>query len=207
MNITELQSKLDVQKWLESETKGRDMCGAYDFCAYCENEEEFPCANAYERCRSKAVEQTAVQRADAKPEVVEQPLDCDEEVAADVAPDPVKKKRVTLTFEQRLAQSSDDIKDLHRLVCSILTDAGLKSSMTRSSHNFTCRRKVAVKIRLCKRYIRLHMALDPSAERYAKIPHKDDSDKKTHVKTPFAFKVSSPLSVRRLQRIAPDLLG
>lgn len=62
----ELQQKLDTEKWLESESKGRDMCGAYDFCAYCENETEFPCANAYERMQLNAVKESAAKKAPKK---------------------------------------------------------------------------------------------------------------------------------------------
>lgn len=200
MNNTELQKKLDIEKWLESETKGRDMCGAYDFCSYCEDEVDFPCANAYERHQSK---QNLVQ-APAAPVV--------EEVAAEVVPEPqpapakkARKKRVVLTFEQKLELASEEMRDLHQLVSGILETANLRSSMTQASHNFMWRRRVAVKIHLYKRYLQLHLALDPADPKYDKIPHKDDSDKKTYVNLPFAFKVASPLSVRRLRHLAEDL--
>ena len=55
MKEVELQSKLDVEKWLESESNGKDMCGTYEYCAYCQNEEETPCANAYMRLKAKNV--------------------------------------------------------------------------------------------------------------------------------------------------------
>ena len=45
----ELQQKMDVEKWLESETRHFDMCGSYDYCAFCDKSEETPCANAYLR--------------------------------------------------------------------------------------------------------------------------------------------------------------
>ena len=43
----ELQQKMDIQKWLDSETRHMDMCGHYDYCGYCNKYEETPCANAY----------------------------------------------------------------------------------------------------------------------------------------------------------------
>lgn len=43
----ELQQKCDVEKWVASETAGRDLCGeAFEFCAYCDKSLEFPCAKA-----------------------------------------------------------------------------------------------------------------------------------------------------------------
>ena len=50
MEKTSLQNKLDIQKWLESENQQRDLCGEYEYCAYCEPSEEYPCAAAYEKC-------------------------------------------------------------------------------------------------------------------------------------------------------------
>lgn len=43
----ELQQKCDVEKWVASETAGRDLCGeAFEFCAFCDKSLEFPCAKA-----------------------------------------------------------------------------------------------------------------------------------------------------------------
>ena len=46
---TELQAKLDVRKWVDSEAQGRDTCGDYDFCKFCDKSVEEPCANAYNK--------------------------------------------------------------------------------------------------------------------------------------------------------------
>ena len=49
----ELQEKMDVSKWLDSEQAHRDLCGNYEYCAFCNKAEEFPCANAYVRMTEK----------------------------------------------------------------------------------------------------------------------------------------------------------
>lgn len=49
------QSALDVQKWIDSEQKGYDCCGTYDFCAKCDKETEYPCAVAYDAFNAKSV--------------------------------------------------------------------------------------------------------------------------------------------------------
>ena len=63
----ELQGRLDVDKWLESEREKRDLCGSYGYCAYCDKTEEFPCANAYVRMTERerdAEQQEALAAAD-----------------------------------------------------------------------------------------------------------------------------------------------
>lgn len=47
--IAQLQERLDVQKWVDSEAKGTDTCGAYDYCAFCDKNLSTPCAKAYNK--------------------------------------------------------------------------------------------------------------------------------------------------------------
>lgn len=54
MNKVERQNALDVQKWIDSEQKGYDCCGSYDFCAKCDKQVEYPCAVAYDAYNTKA---------------------------------------------------------------------------------------------------------------------------------------------------------
>lgn len=55
MNKSERQNALDVQKWIDSEQKGYDCCGSYDFCTKCDKQVEYPCAVAYDAFNAKAV--------------------------------------------------------------------------------------------------------------------------------------------------------
>lgn len=57
MSNQELQHKIDVEKWLESETNHFDMCGSYDYCVWCNKDEATPCANAFERMNQKREEE------------------------------------------------------------------------------------------------------------------------------------------------------
>lgn len=50
----DLQAKLDVQKWIDSEKQGKDTCGDYDFCAVCDKTKPLPCAKAYNKAKQKA---------------------------------------------------------------------------------------------------------------------------------------------------------
>lgn len=55
MNKVERQNALDVQKWIDSEQKGYDCCGSYDYCSKCDKQVEYPCAVAYDAFNAKQV--------------------------------------------------------------------------------------------------------------------------------------------------------
>lgn len=59
MNKSERQNALDVQKWIDSEQKGYDCCGSYDFCTKCDKQVEYPCAVAYDAFNAKAEKKPA----------------------------------------------------------------------------------------------------------------------------------------------------
>ena len=48
MEYSRKQKQLDVKKWVDSEIKGYDACGSYDYCANCNKDIKHPCAHAYE---------------------------------------------------------------------------------------------------------------------------------------------------------------
>ena len=48
MEYSRKQKQLDVKKWVDSEIKGYDTCGEYEYCSNCNKSEKHPCAHAYE---------------------------------------------------------------------------------------------------------------------------------------------------------------
>ena len=48
MDYSRKQKQLDSKKWVDSEIKGYDTCGEYDYCSHCDKSEKHPCAHAYE---------------------------------------------------------------------------------------------------------------------------------------------------------------
>lgn len=50
----ELQQKLDIQKWVDSQANGADTCGKYEYCEYCDKTAENPCAKAYLKAHKPA---------------------------------------------------------------------------------------------------------------------------------------------------------
>ena len=49
MDYSKKQNELDIQKWIDSETKSYDTCGEYSYCCKCNKSESYPCACAYEK--------------------------------------------------------------------------------------------------------------------------------------------------------------
>ena len=93
----ELQHKMDVEKWLESETRHFDMCGSYDYCAYCDKSEENPCANALIRMTGE-----------------DEPAPAEEEtLGKKVDAEKISRKRAarkSLSFAEKYSLQSDEVK-------------------------------------------------------------------------------------------------
>lgn len=49
MDYSKKQSQLDVKKWVDSEIKGYDTCGSYNYCSSCNKDAAYPCAYAYDK--------------------------------------------------------------------------------------------------------------------------------------------------------------
>lgn len=41
------QEYLETIKWIDSEAKGIDTCGSYDYCDNCDKSKDTPCARAF----------------------------------------------------------------------------------------------------------------------------------------------------------------
>jgi len=49
MDYSKKQKQLDVKKWVDSEIKGYDTCGSYNYCSACNKDAAYPCAYAYDK--------------------------------------------------------------------------------------------------------------------------------------------------------------
>ena len=47
MALTKRQLQLDRRKWFKSEKEGKDACGSFYFCEFCDKQKENPCDKAY----------------------------------------------------------------------------------------------------------------------------------------------------------------
>ncbi len=213
MNKNQLQEMIDLKKWYDSEANGRDMCGSYDFCAYCDKSLSLPCATAYE----KLSEQSAPQKKDKTPSVVAGPRkkvaaskqvkQQDSSLGKKFNYDKVMAKKAarrSLTFAEKYALSSDVLKDRYAKLSAALTApkegiAPIKSRISKHCDTYRRHSEVVAKITIIGTSLRINLALDPNAPEFndGKTPHIDEGGKMVYQEVPFQFKVNSKLALKR----------
>lgn len=192
-----LQNKLDIEKWLDSETKCKDQCGKYEYCAYCENENDYPCANAYLRMKEAGEAKAAAKKTSAKMKPSAQ-----KESAA------TKKTGYrTPTFAERLAAADEDVRKIYENFTQLFEGyKGLKSRVSNKCVTFAYKRKPLVRVRLLRKGIQAYFDIDPNEPAFEKYPVRDVSETKSYTDTPFAFRIVSALSVKRSAKLAAFVL-
>ncbi len=133
MTLSKLQSNIDDKKWYESENKKKDLCGTYDFCAYCDKSKENPCANACELMNSKEVE-------------------------VELA----KRKYVTLSFEEKLDRAKDKTKEEYVSLITLLDEYDVKHKMFKRFVVLRLNKKPFGKVSINKNSLKIHLAIDPN---------------------------------------------
>ena len=206
MDKIALQAKLDEQKWNDSVNNHRDMCGGYDYCAFCDKSVALPCASAYEEMN--------------KPKVVEkpQPAVVEKEEEQDVTTldsslgkkfdyDKVMAKkaaRKSLTFAEKYALSDEIVKERYAILKDALTATPkgtpkIKSRISKQCDTYRREGDIIAKVTIIGTSLRINLPLDPDAEEFndGRTPHTSTGHKKVYEEVPFQFKVNSKLALKR----------
>lgn len=204
----ELQQKMDVEKWLESETRHFDMCGSYDYCAFCDKSEETPCANAYLRMTA----QNDAQEAEPEPSY-DYPVegDTEEVLGRHIDPEIIMKKkaaRKSLSFAEKYSLQSDIVKERYAALRAALTAVPkgtprIKGRISRQCDTYRRSGVIVAKITIIGKSLRINLPLDPDAPEFCdgKTPHENTGHKKVYECVPFQFKVNSKLGLKRAIRL------
>ena len=196
-----LQAKLDQQKWNDSVRNHRDMCGEYDYCAFCDKSVCAPCATAFEKMNEpKIVETPAPQE---EPDVTElhsslgKKFDYDKVMAK-------KAARKSLTFAEKYALSDDIVKERYSILQDALTATKkgtpkIKSSISKQCDTYRREGDIVAKITIIGTSLRINLPLDPDAPEFndGRTPHVNTGHKKVYEEVPFQFKVNSKLALKR----------
>lgn len=67
MKLEQEQKRLDEEKWLKSEQEGRDVCGEFEYCKFCDKNHAHPCANALSKATVKPAKKACAKKACAEP--------------------------------------------------------------------------------------------------------------------------------------------
>lgn len=196
MNNKELQEKMDLQKWLDSETNHADMCGRYDYCAFCDKSEATPCANAFERLNDRKQEVVAVEPRDVTVSLGKK-FDYDKVMNK-------KANRKSLTFAEKYTLSDEIIKERYAILKDALTSTAkgepkIKSRISKQCDTYRRNGDVIAKVTIIGTSLRVNLPLDPDATEFndGKTPHINMGHKKVYEDVPFQFKVNSKLALKR----------
>lgn len=208
MDKIALQAKLDEQKWNDSVANHRDMCGAYDYCVFCDKNVAMPCATAFEEMNkpqilsAKASERHA-QIATPEEDVTDlhsslgKKFDYDKVLAK-------KAARKSLTFAEKYALADDIIKERYAILKEALTTTAkgtpkIKSRISKQCDTYRREGDIVAKITIIGASLRVNLPLDPDAEEFndGRTPHTSTGHKKVYEEVPFQFKVNSKLALKR----------
>ncbi len=226
------QQVIDVDKWLDSEAAGYDLCGSKEYCASCDKAMQYPCARAE---RSWQEQSCAADAEDALAEEVAADEACEEanpeeEVAAEVevevaatseeedapADEVVQTEalpeaptgyalitRYRRAFRARLIQS-ETAQPLYNIVRNALAGlVGVKSRLSFQGESFRLKGELLAKLGMGGKTLCLYLNLDPAQYAGSKYRYTDVSDRKTYAETPMKVRITS----RRAAKYACELLS
>ena len=182
--MQELQKKLDIQKWIDSQNANKDCCGSYDFCAKCDKSLENPCAIAY----------TLFNTIEEELEELDEELEIEDEEDDEEFDEISKEKYIQMTFLEKLGLASDKTKERYGLLCQSLAQKGIALRISKKHVLVKKNRKSIGKITLTKNALKIHLAVDPKA--FDEIPHLDYSHKKAYEEMPFTIRVTTKKSIK-----------
>ncbi len=200
MDKQKLQYQLDMKKWYDSEYNHRDMCGSYDYCAFCDKQMALPCATAFEKMNAKPTR--VPKRQQHKTHVEEnvslgKKFDFNKVMAK-------KAARKSLTFAEKYALSSDIVKERYAILQAALLDVpkgapAIKSRISKQCDTYRRSGEIVAKITIIGTSLRINLPLDPDDPQFndGKTPHTDTGHKKVYTIVPFQFKVNSKLALKR----------
>lgn len=204
MNKIQLQGMIDLKKWYDSETRGADACGSYDFCALCDKSVQYPCATAYEKLNGKEAEKLVApkKRTPAK-QIKDQNMSLGKKFDYDKVMHK-KANRKSLTFAEKYALSSDVLKDRYAKLQAALVNTPkgapkIKSRVSKQCDTYRRNGETVAKITIIGTSLRINLPLDCNAPEFndGKTPHVDTSNKRVYEMVPFQFKVNSKLGLKR----------
>lgn len=115
------------------------------------------------------------------------------------------EKAKTLPFIERVNLSSRDSKTYYNMIKNkIMERDGLVNIITNRYDTFKVGRKVLFKIAYVGKTLKLYLPLDPNLYPNGQYPHKDVSEKKKHVNTPYMMKIKSNLGLKRALVLIED---
>ncbi len=99
--------------------------------------------------------------------------------------------RVKRSYECKLCQALDNVKDYYSEVKNKLLSYGLVVKQTKTAEKFRIKRDMLAQIKISGKQLALYLALDPEKLEGTKYKGKNVSDKKAYQETPFLYKTKT----------------
>lgn len=186
----ELQLELDVKKWIESERAGKDLCGSYSYCEFCDKELKNPCAEAYLLAMEEDASEEPLQ------EVTETIVHEDGSVE-------VRVKYRQLSFQEKLEKAKDETKEKYAKLKEMVESFGFSAKMLRRYVIVRYHGIFAGKITLIRNSLKFHMALNPDS--YVRYTHMNYDHFKCYKMCPFTMKYDTKKSFTNTEILLPKL--
>ena len=111
-----------------------------------------------------------------------------------------------IPFEERLAESDKELRDIYKDVKEYVETYGLHSRIANSGESFRLHTICYLKITVAGKKLKLYYKLKPEDYKDSTIPLQDVSNKKIYEETPLALKVKSGLSIRRCKELIDEMM-
>ena len=131
------------------------------------------------------------------PAVVEEPEEEEEEG---------KREIVRKSFEEKLAEADDDLRDKYYEIANEALSYGMKGRISYAADSYRLGRLTYLKITIVGKTLKVYYRLDPKAYDDTAIPHEDVHNIKAYEDIPMLFRVKSNLAVKRAKGLIADMM-
>lgn len=201
MDKKDLQKQLDLNKWYLSESKQSDLCGSFDYCAYCKRTGNTPCADAWLLMANGNEEQKVEEEVAAATELA---VYDDYEDDFEEEPSVGRKRKVVKTFTQKFNEAPELLKERYfEIVKEFLSYRDVKSRVSKRCDTYRISHAMIGRIFITGNSLKINLPLDVA--KYSEYPHSDSSDQKSLADTPFRFKIASNLGVKRAKKLIAEV--
>lgn len=118
-----------------------------------------------------------------------------------------KRDIVRKSFEEKLAEADDDLRDKYYEIANEALSYGMKGRISYSADSYRLGRLTYLKITIVGKTLKVYYRLDPKAYDDTSIPHEDVHNIKAYEDIPMLFRVKSNLAVKRAKGLIADMMA
>lgn len=111
------------------------------------------------------------------------------------------------SLDEKLKSMSPELTSLYNEIKNdFMKYEGIRSKLSKSYDCIYLGGRIVAKLSITSTKVKVYLAADPNKYNNSQYPHKDLSDRKTHMNTPYFALIKSPLSIRRIKSVYKDIM-